>query len=264
MILALKTKKIISSVELAGTSIRAIEKKAAYTTVYKQDNSPLTEADLESDRIITEALAKICPGIPVISEESLRPSENSKIFWLLDPIDGTKEFIAGNGEYCISLALIDRGRPVEAYLHAPVSKITWFALKGRGAYRLKNNKAVKLPDKNIKGNKAFRVLKSRSHHAETESLWFERCSEKHKMESSVQGSAIKFARIAEGSADLHIKKGRIFGWDIAAGDLLLSESGGGMAAYPSGSEIVYYPENKIMPEFLAYGHRVSNPALFLL
>lgn len=264
MILALKTKKIISCVELAGTAIRAIECAAEYKTEYKEDKSPVTEADLESDRIITEALSKICPGIPVISEESLRPPDNSGKFWLLDPIDGTKEFIAGNGEYCISLALIDRGRPVEAYLHAPAGKITWFAIKNRGAYRLENNKAVKLPDKNTNGNKAFRVLKSRSHHAETESLWFERCSEKHKLESSVQGSAIKFARIAEGSADLHIKKGRIFGWDIAAGDLLLSESGGGMAAYPSGSEIAYYPGNKIMPQFLAYSHRVSNPAVFLL
>jgi 3'(2'), 5'-bisphosphate nucleotidase len=236
--------------------------------VYKrQDFSPVTRADLESDSFIRGKLGKLTPGINVISEEEAKSwciqSEYNK-FWLLDPIDGTKEFIAGNGEYCISLALIDRDRPVEAYLHAPVSKITWFAIKGRGAYRLENNKAVKLPDKNTNGNKAFRVLKSRSHHAETESLWFERCSEKHMLESSVQGSAIKFARIAEGSADLHIKKGRIFGWDIAAGDLLLSESGGGMTAYPSGSEIVYYPGNKIMPEFLAYGHRISNPAVFLL
>lgn len=264
MILALRTKNIISSVELAGTVIRAIEKKATYTTNYKEDNSPVTEADLESDRIICKALAKICPEIPVISEESLRPSENSEQFWLLDPIDGTKEFIDGNGEYCISLALIEKGRPVEAYLHAPVIKLTWFAIKGRGAFRLENNNAVKLPDKSISGGEAFRVLKSRSHHSEKEQDWFNKVSEYHRLESLVQGSAIKFGRIAEGSADLHIKKGRIFGWDIAAGDLLLSESGGGIASYPQGDKINYLPSNAVMPEFLAYGSRINNPGGWLL
>lgn len=119
-----KRKLIFRALQDAGDAISSIE-SAGYNIQTKSDSTPVTEADLLSDSIIRKALSEISPDIPVASEEQAFNTDNVDTpakFWLLDPLDGTKEFIKGNGEYCISLALIVNNRPVEAYIYAPTLK----------------------------------------------------------------------------------------------------------------------------------------------
>ena len=108
-------------------------------------------------------------------------------------------------------------------------------------------------------NKPFTALRSRSHHITEEEEWYLKASDKNLMEFSHQGSAMKFCKIAEGVADFYIKKGKILGWDIAAGDLILNESGGGIISYPEGDLISYSPLEERMPHFIAYSKRINNP-----
>lgn len=267
LISQLNNSEYIHSVYLAlkssGIAICNIE-KSNYSVRTKSDLTPVTEADLESDRIICEALLRMYPTIPVISEETFsNRTINSDKFWLLDPLDGTKEFIAGNGEYCISLALIENAQPIEAYIFAPRSDEFWFAKKNHGAYKLVNNKFIKLTaSKSEKG--PLLLLRSRSHHNSLEENWYNRISEDRKINIEVQGSAIKFCRIAEGMADLYIKKGNIYSWDIAAGNLILRESGGDIIAYPDGKQIQYLSTEFKMPFFLAYSFRIKKPQDMLI
>jgi len=256
---------IFESLREAGNKIQRIE-SGDYNINTKSDKSPVTDADLISDSIIRNMLADNFPDIPVLSEEqsiSRASIDKPSLFWLLDPLDGTKEFIKGNGEYCICLALIDKGRPVEAYIYAPSSDIIWFALKNRGAFVLNNEIPEKLPLLNTDSNRPLILLRSRSHHNLTESEWYNTASESETIEIREQGSAIKFCRIAEGRADLYIKKGTIFGWDIAAGDLILCESGGRLISYDSTHEISYSFDSSEMPHFLACGHRIKDPEKWL-
>jgi 3'(2'), 5'-bisphosphate nucleotidase len=258
-------KLIIEALQDAGQAISAIE-AGAYKISHKDDSSPLTDADLISDSIIRKALSNLSPDIPVVSEEQEVKTESIELpgkFWLLDPLDGTKEFIKGNGEYCISLALIISGRPVEGYIYSPVQKVLWYAIKGQGAFRLENTAKVRLPSLGSKEEKSWLLLRSRSHHNNKEETWYKKASENREIIINYQGSAIKFCRIAEGSADLYVKKGRIFGWDIAAGDLILEESGGKLAAYGNDREISYKFDKAEMPFFVACGHRVVNPENWL-
>lgn len=257
---------IFESLREAGDSIRRME-AVDYNINRKSDKSPVTNADLISDSIIRKALYNISPDIPVVSEEQPLKTENIEMprkFWLLDPLDGTKEFIKGNGEYCISLALIEAGRPSEGYIYSPVQNILWYAIKDQGAFRLENDTREKLPSSHsFKENNSWLLLRSRSHHNNREEEWHRQASVIKKISVDYQGSAIKFCRIAEGSADLYIKKGKIFGWDIAAGDLILSESGGRLIAYGPDREISYKFDKSEMPCFVACGHRVVNPERWL-
>ena len=250
----------------AGKEIRNFEKSGILDIKYKSDLSPLTIADDTSNSVITGILKNIFPDIPVLSEEDdIKPETKGccDLFWLLDPLDGTKEFIKGNGEYCISLALIEKGRPVEAYIYWPTKKILWYAIKGEGAYRVKDKEASKLPLKNPDKKSTLLLLRSRSHHKHEEVLWYEKASLVKDIEIQQQGSAIKFCFIAEGSADFYIKKGKIHGWDIAAGDLILSESGGKLMAYGLTSEISYNYDKSEMPHFIACSYRIDKPENWL-
>ncbi len=261
-----KRKLIFRALQDAGDAISSIE-SAGYNIQTKSDSTPVTEADLLSDSIIRKALSEISPDIPVASEEQAFNTDNVDTpakFWLLDPLDGTKEFIKGNGEYCISLALIVNNRPVEAYIYAPTLKKLWFAIKNGGAYVMDRETPVGLPLLNHRKKKALILLRSRSHHNTAESKWYEIATNNTIIEVKEQGSAIKFCMLAEGKADIYIKKGRIFGWDIAAGDLILAESGGLLLAYGTEKKIAYKFDKSEMPFFVACGQRIENPENWLL
>jgi 3'(2'), 5'-bisphosphate nucleotidase len=266
MELSKKRLEIISALRHAGEAMIHLEESGDYKINNKSDQTPVTCADKISDSIIRKMLVRVYPDIPVISEEH-SPSGLADInpfsFWLLDPLDGTKEFIKGNGEYCISLALIENKRPVEAYIYSPVDDKFRIAVKGMGAYRIVNDSLVKLPASDSREKESLLLLRSRSHHGKEEIDWLARASEHEEIESYEQGSAIKFCRIAEGNADLYVKKGRIFGWDIAAGDLILKESGGGIISFDTGKELYYNSGDLTMPHFLAYGSRINNPEHYL-
>lgn len=195
----------------------------------KEDNSPLTKADLASHHIIVGALKQITPDIPIISEESGIPEYEARKkwteYWLVDPLDGTKEFIKKNGEFTVNIALIEQEKPVIGIVHIPAKKITYVGQKSIGSFRIdpEGNRSEinsSVPDK----NKNVSIVVSRSHgSSDTE----ERIEEMGFTvgKSVPAGSSLKFCLVAEGTADIYPRFGPTMEWDTAAGDAVFRYSG---------------------------------------
>jgi len=249
---------IISLLEKAGSEILTVYREGNFKTRLKEDDSPVTKADLASDNIIKTGLAAITPGINVFSEETKDVSFTERSgwdpLWILDPLDGTKEFIARNDEFCISLALVEGKKPIAGFIYAPVFRTLWYALKGGGAFRVKGETA-RLPLEQLSG--PYRINISRNHHSGKEAAWIEKFSRGKETTIEIVGSAIKFCKIAEGSTDIYPKFSLINEWDIAAGHLIMEESGGGIIETGSGRAPLYNKEDYHQPPFVAFGPRVD-------
>jgi 3'(2'), 5'-bisphosphate nucleotidase len=260
MLTGLQISSITELLEKAGNEILAIYYNEDFKTRLKEDNSPVTTADLASDNIIKEGLGAITPGINIFSEETKEISYAIRSewdpLWILDPLDGTKEFIARNDEFCISLALVSEGKPFAGFIHSPVTRETWIASKGEGAFKLAEGKRVKLPFLTPSG--PYRVNISRTHHSEKEAEWIEKLKEQHEAIISIHGSAVKFCKIAEGISDVYPKFGLIHEWDIAAGHLIIEEAGGVVIETATLKPPVYNKKEYFQPPFVAFGARVRN------
>jgi 3'(2'), 5'-bisphosphate nucleotidase len=255
-----QTDSVIALLEKAGAEIKRIYSGDDFHIRIKEDDSPVTKADLAADSIIKSGLRQISPGIPVFSEETkdVPWSERSgwNILWILDPLDGTKEFIARSDEFCISLALIRDHIPVAGFIHAPVTRETWVAETGKGAYRLSNG--LRSPMPLIQSEGPYRVNISRTHHTITEEEWISNFMKENEIKIEIYGSAIKFCKIAEGYSDLYPKLSLIHEWDIAAGHLIIEESGGRIIEPHSGRPPLYNKEDYHQPPFIAFGQRVKD------
>jgi len=251
---------VIALVTDAGKEILRIYNEGDYGIKIKDDDSPVTRADLAADEIIKQGLALITPDIPVFSEETkdvpyeLRSKWSS--LWILDPLDGTKEFIARTDEFCVSLGLVENGIPVAGFIYSPVSAETWVAEKGKGAYRLYEGIKTKMPFRQNEG--PIRVNKSRTHHTRKEEEWIEEFKKEHDIAIEIYGSAVKFCKIAEGLTDLYPKMSPIHEWDIAAGHLIVEESGGHIIETETGKAPVYNKPDYHQPPFIAFGPRLSD------
>jgi len=255
-----QTDSVIALLEKAGAEIMRIYLGDDFHIRIKEDDSPVTKADLAADSIIKSGLTQITPGIPIFSEETkdVPWSERSgwSTLWILDPLDGTKEFIAKSNEFCISLALVKDHLPVAGFIHAPVTRETWVAARGKGAYRLYGGLRSPLPLFETDG--PYGVNISRTHHSQTEEDWIASFRKENEIKIEIYGSAIKFCKIAEGHTDLYPKLSLIHEWDIAAGHLIIEESGGRVIEPLSGKPPVYNKEDYHQPPFIAFGRRVRN------
>jgi 3'(2'), 5'-bisphosphate nucleotidase len=260
MLSDLQISDILKLTEKAGKEILKVYYQDDFNIRIKEDNSPVTIADLASDKIIKEGLSEITPGIPVFSEETKEVDYNIRSLWnplwILDPLDGTKEFIAKNGEFCISLALVMDHNPVAAFIHAPVTSETWMAFKGDGSYKLSEGNKIKLPFLFPSGT--YRVNISRSHHSAKEEDWIAALKKEHEVITAVYGSAIKFCKIAEGICDIYPKFSIIHEWDVAAGHLIIEEAGGIMIERETKRPPVYNKESYFQKPFIAFGRRIRN------
>jgi 3'(2'), 5'-bisphosphate nucleotidase len=252
-------------VAAAGAAVLAIDRRAAKLDD-KADGSPLTSADLAADRIIAAGLARVMPELPVISEErvdALRGGDESD-FFIVDPIDGTKEFIAGHNDYTINVALVTGGRPLLGIVAAPALGLLWRGLVGTGAERLAtaDGRIVAESVAAIRTRPcpagSWVAAVSRSHgDGRTEAFIKSRPGAKRQP----IGSALKFCRVAEGAADIYPRLSPMSEWDIAAGHAVLEAAGGritdsrGRALRFSGN-----PDNLIIPEFIAWGDPSIAPA----
>src|SRR6266481_2398605 len=212
----------------AGAAIIAIN-RAAMQIDGKADGSPVTEADLAADRIIGEGLARLVPGVPALSEERVHPAKPPYRgnFFLIDPLDGTKEFVAGRDEFTVNLALVTDGTPLLGIIGAPALGLIWRGLVGRGAERLMTGKGSlaepihtrRLP----KRGEPWIVAVSRSHgDIRTEAFIEARPGAIRQM----LGSAVKFGRVAEGGADIYPRLAPTSEWDVAAGHAVVTAAGG--------------------------------------
>ncbi|HVN58095.1 MAG TPA: 3'(2'),5'-bisphosphate nucleotidase CysQ [Bacteroidales bacterium] len=251
---------VLALLTRAGNEIMKVYASDNFGIRFKEDESPVTKADYASDTIIKNGLSVITPGIPVYSEETrdvpYSVRSEWKDLWILDPLDGTKEFIARSDEFCISLALITEGRAVAGFIQAPVTGEIWFAQKDEGAWKVANGNRVRLPL--AKGEGPFSINISRTHHSKNEEEWIVRFMQDNEAVTHITGSAIKFSRIAEGSSDLYPKFSLIHEWDIAAGQIIIEEAGGRIIEPATGKPPVFNKEDYHQPPFVAFGPRVKD------
>ena len=233
----------------------------------KRDASPVTDADEAAEAVIFEALAHVAPGVPIISEEAASRGEipaPGDEFILVDPLDGTREFLARNGEFAVNIALVRRGKPVCGAICAPATGQVWFG--GEAAYAVQAQTGDDLPDaahwRRIHTRGFARdtavALVSRSHLDEQTVLLLEAEGVSHRRSI---GSALKFCLMAQGEADIYPRFGPTMDWDIAAGDAIL-RAAGGIVLGPDGEPLVYGAEGRDfrVAGFVAWGRRPGGRA----
>lgn len=244
-------------VACAARAILAFNARAVGTRC-KEDASPVTEADEAADAVLGEGLARLLPGIPVVSEEGPRPAGAlGAAFILVDPLDGTREFIAGRAEYTVNVAVIIDGRPVLGIVAAPALGLLWRGAAGASAERLTLDPAEGLgraePIHTRARADGFVALVSRSH---LDPRSAELLARLPVAETLACGSSLKFCRIAEASADLYPRLAPTSEWDIAAGDAVLTAAGGIVLGL-DGAPLRYghVAEGFRVPGFVAWGDR---------
>ena len=212
-------------VERAGAAIMQIY-DAGFTVQHKDDNSPLTLADLESQRVILEGLRRITPQVPVLSEESAAAPwaerQTWRELWVVDPLDGTREFIKRNGEFTVNIALIVDHEPMLGIVSAPARGVVFWGIAGVGAFSRRGGgdaKRIQTTPPRV----PLRVVGSRSHPSPQTAAFLARLGS-HSI--SGIGSSLKFCLIAEGEADLYPRFGPTSEWDTAAGQAVLEAAGG--------------------------------------
>ena len=249
----------------AGYKILEIYNSSDYKVSYKKDNSPLTTADLEANNIINSYLEKT--EHPILSEENKQidysERKDWKTFWLVDPLDGTKEFVNRTDEFTVNIALISDNTPIFGVIYAPVIDVLYFGIAGLGSFSLENpiletldigilQKAKKLVATERDTTNKLRVVASRSHMSD-ETLEFVDSlkSEDTEVEFISKGSSLKLCLVAEASADIYPRLGPTMEWDVGAGHAILKFAGNSLVDYTSRKELKYNKENLLNPWFIA-------------
>jgi len=212
----------------AGAAIMAWYHAGATVTA-KTDGSPLTSADRAGHEIIDAALKAWDPGIPVVSEEGELPPAGQRTewrrFWLVDPLDGTKEFISRNGEFTVNIALIENGEPILGVVFAPALPRCWFAGRGLGAWSdAEGSDPIRIHSAPAAPGAPLVVVESRSHPSERLEHYLRTIEVSGRIQA---GSSLKFCMVAEGKADIYPRFGPTMEWDVAAGDCIFRNSGRG-------------------------------------
>lgn len=260
--------QIIEIAKAAGAAIMQV-----YATDFdvekKDDNSPLTLADLAAHHVIVNALTKLTSNIPILSEESVALDYDIRKqwpqYWLIDPLDGTREFVKRNGEFTVNIALIDGQKSVLGVVYAPVTDVLYFASAAHGAYKqLAGNEIVKIHTKSLDLNLPI-VAGSRSHTDEKMQRFMRNIE--HilgvKAELISMGSSLKICLVAEGAADVYPRLGPTSEWDTAAAHCILAEAGGDIVD-EAGYSLCYNSKRSLLnPFFFAKSAGVINWANFL-
>ena len=247
----------------------------------KSDDSPVTQADLRASNFIKEMLKT--SNLPFVSEEDL-PDDRSQFskYWLVDPLDGTQEFVNRNGEFTVNIALIDNARPVLGVIYAPVSDTLWYAINNKGVKwiaraqgcemaRLRERKVMRMRENEVTGflishcleaskprcssaSRPFTVLVSRSHRTQEVDDYIDKHLRPEHPDLLIDscGSSLKFARLAEGNADVYVCYSKTKEWDTAAADAILSAAGGKVLRISDGRPLDYSKEDYPNPPFVAF------------
>jgi len=220
-------------------------------------------ADERSNAIIIKGLAELSVGseLPVISEEtkllSYEERKDWDILWLVDPLDGTKEFIKKNGEFTINIALVKNGLPVLGVIYVPVREVLYYAIEGKGTFMRAGGVESKLQLRELEGNDKLLIVASRSHKSEAvEAYVTEKKKQFREVDYVPAGSSLKFCLLAEGRADVYPRLAPPREWDRGAGHIIAKEAGAQVLVYGEGTELQYNKENLLNPHFI-----VKNPKL---
>lgn len=259
----------------AGEAILAVYESADFEVVHKQDDSPLTLADTRSHHVIRDLLQPL--GLPILSEEGRQmPYDQRRAwprFWLVDPLDGTKEFIKRNGEFTVNIAIIEQHTPVLGVIYVPVTQRMFFAVKGQGAFRLDafksvyahcagqgataatvlpqlRDRAVRLPEARG-GETPYTVVGSRSHATPELQAYVEQLKQRRRSVDFISaGSSLKFCLVAEGRADQYPRLGPTMEWDTAAGQAIAECAGAEVVEFETHQPLRYNKPSLKNPYFV--------------
>jgi len=233
----------------AGKAIMQIYNKD-FNVEYKDDNSPLTEADLKSNEIICNALQELFPNIPIMSEENKQTDyeirKKWEYYWCIDPIDGTKEFIKKNDEFTVNIALIHKNIPVLGVVYAPAINEMYSAKQGNGAYL--NGQKIPLKTNDNPSEKLY-VVASKSHLSQETQEFIDALDAK-EIEQVSRGSSLKLCMVASGEADIYPRLAPTMEWDTAAADAIVREVGKMTYRFENNQPVVYNKENLLNPWFV--------------
>jgi len=230
----------------------------------KSDHSPLTEADMAAHHIICDTLAELTPDIPVLSEESasipFSERQQWQRYWLIDPLDGTREFVKRNGEFTVNIALIDNHQSVVGVIYAPVKNWMYYASRGHGAFKQTDNQQAVAIHVSEKAKTPMRIAGSRSHAGESLLAFLQKIGEHELLP---MGSSLKSCLVAEGVADLYVRLGPTSEWDTGAAQCIVEEAGGRLTQTDL-QQLQYNTKDSLLnPHFLVFGDQTIDWKSFL-
>ncbi len=243
-------KQLLPIARAAGDAIMAIYRRGSTEVRHKVDASPVTEADLAAHRVLATQLSHLLSGCPVVSEEdsaSLAHRRNAERFWLIDPLDGTKEFIARNGEFTVNIALIEEGRCTLGVVYAPAIDALYWGGARLGAFRCMGGQTDAIKVAAAIAGRACRVVASKSHLNEATQAIIDHLG---KVSLVQTGSSLKFCRVAEGAADIYPRLAPTCEWDTAAAQAVL-EGAGGVVVDLQDVPLQYGKPDVLNPSFIA-------------
>jgi len=256
-------KSIIKILADAGEAILEIYERDDFQMELKSDNSPVTIADRKSGEIINNGLLQLFPDIPIINEENKIAAYKERKSWthyfLIDPLDGTKEFINRNGEFCINLALMERTKPVEAFIYQPLEKKGWFCKEGEGIVTFDDKGKIYGVEEQKEKSSKIRIVASRSFFKPREAELIQKIEETYPIEIIHRGSSLKQIDIICGNADMYMKAGPCSEWDTAPGQLMIEEFGGAVLLHSNFQPMRYNKTEMKNPYFVMLNSRLNNP-----
>jgi len=257
--------QVVELARSAGEKILHIYAGSSYKVQQKKDDTPVTCADLEAHNLIVESLSSLQPSLPVLSEESEMISYEDRkkweAYWLVDPLDGTREFIQRTGEFSVNIALIYRHQAILGVIHSPVSGDTWYACRETGAYKLdRNDHSQPISVKSSSGPSVTVVTGHRGGKGEK----FERfLSHINDYEIIRMGSSLKSCLVAEGKADVYPRFGPTSEWDTAAAQCIVEQAGGVVADTHMNPLRYNMRESLLNPHFFVFGDKSVNWSAYL-
>ena len=238
----------------ASQSIMDIYTRREITLEKKEDGSPLTEADLISHKILVEGLNSLGLNFSILSEED-KPKHklDNETFWLIDPLDGTKEFLDKNGDFTVNVALIEKGSPLLGIVSAPAKGELFKGILGVGAYKTNDDGQTEIKTKTL-NKELITITVSRSHQTEKDKQVLNSISKNfNEIEIIETGSSLKLCRVAEGLADIYCRMGPTYQWDIAAGQAVAEAAGGALKTLDGNDFFYTFDSEKKNPEFYCVG-----------
>jgi len=248
----------------AGARILEIYNSDEFSVQEKADRSPLTAADLASHRTIIAGLTALTPGIPALSEESASLPYQERAtwqrYWLIDPLDGTKEFIKRNGEFTVNIALINDGVPVMGVVHVPVSGVSYLGCEGMGAFKQEPGAQPSPISVRKPGAGTVKVVGSRSHRGDSLNRFLDNLG---AYEMIGMGSSLKLCLVAEGLADIYPRLGPTSEWDTAAAQCVVEQAGGYVTDTTMQPLRYNTKESLLNPYFLVFGDNSRDWSAYL-
>jgi 3'(2'), 5'-bisphosphate nucleotidase len=250
--------KVVNIAIDAGKEILRIYQQDSFDQQLKLDKSPLTEADIASHNLITNQLQKITPNVPILSEESKKTPWNVRkswnMYWLIDPLDGTKEFIKKNGEFTVNIALIHQNDPIIGVVHAPVLNQTWVGEHGKSAIKIEQGSMTTIKTAPYKSTEICQVVGSRSHAGDSLNKFLQKLGEYQLMPI---GSSIKLCLVAEGKAHIYPRLGLTSEWDTAAAHAVVNSAGGEVFEFETKTPLKYNTKDSLLNPYFVVQDKSS-------